>query len=97
MGDRAGRGSEGDLDREALTDSSCLPRGLMSHCIAILKVILIISHDVSGGGAWGRGHQSAAVLGLLKWVFLGRALNPCKRLFKNRPDTWEFPLFLPPL
>lgn len=31
----------GGLRGEALTDSSCLPRGLMSHCIAILKVILL--------------------------------------------------------
>lgn len=28
------------LSGEALTNASCLPRGLMSHCIAILKVIL---------------------------------------------------------
>lgn len=28
------------LSGEALTNASCLRRGLMSHCIAILKVIL---------------------------------------------------------
>lgn len=28
------------LSGEAVTDASCLRRGLMSHCIAILKVIL---------------------------------------------------------
>lgn len=38
--------------REALTNSSCLPRGLMSHCIAILKVIL--PEDKGGMGV----HQS---------------------------------------
>lgn len=41
-------GGGGGLSRSALTSSSCLARGLMSHCIAILKVILFDSCEING-------------------------------------------------
>lgn len=88
MGDGAGGRSEGGLDREALMDSSCLPRGLMSHCIAILKVILFDFHDTRGEVT-----RAPPMHVLLKGIFLGRARNPCKRLFKNMADTWNFYCF----
>ena len=61
-----GRWREVGLSGGALTNASCLPRGLMSHCIAILKVILCdFPRRIRGG------HQSIHVHRLSEGKELG--------------------------